>query len=113
MTPPDLTLSVAANGCSESRVGSPTFDGAELAALPGHVLARHLHRHLVGAQYVEGALDSLECDLLSTQVDDITAHRVHNILRAFRRLTDGPPTKGRSPLAVLGWNIVEAEKHES
>lgn len=49
-----------------------------------------LNRHRGAAAYVEGALGRLESDLLATETDDQLSHRVHDIIRIFQRLKDGP-----------------------
>lgn len=50
-----------------------------------------MYNRMQGANaYVEKALDDLEDDLLRLETADQIASRVHDILRIFRRLKDGP-----------------------
>jgi hypothetical protein len=85
----DLIEHVAVNGRLVSRV-TPEVEGAALAALPSHNLARRLIRQRFARHYIEDRLDELEADLLKMETCDALAHRIGNLRRAYSRLCEPP-----------------------
>jgi hypothetical protein len=65
-----------------------------------------LNRYRGGAAYMQTALGELESELLSQETSDKLAHRIHNILRNFQRLTEAPEVQVFIPPRDRGYIVI-------